>query len=79
MTTPAEYLGTQPGYLHLPPIELFNLLAPVDDYPVGSTVSREALERRGFRIDFQGPDPRRSRAGRTVIVLSRDERSARAA
>jgi hypothetical protein len=79
MTAPAEFLGTQPGYLHLPPIELFNLLAPIDGYPVGSTVSRETLERRGYRIDFQQPDPRRSRAEAIVTLLPRDEFPARAA
>lgn len=79
MTAPAEFLGTQPGYLHLPPIELFTLLAPVDDYPVGSTLSRETLERRGYRVDFQQPDPKRSRAERIVVILHRSELPARAA
>jgi len=48
MNTPAIYLGLQPGFKHLPPIELYNLLIPVGRHPVGSTVSRKTLEAHGF-------------------------------
>ncbi|MBK9991914.1 MAG: hypothetical protein IPP19_14620 [Verrucomicrobia bacterium] len=48
MNAPAIYLGLQPGFKHLPPIELYNLLIPVGRHPVGSTVSRKTLEAHGF-------------------------------
>jgi len=48
MNTPAVYLGLQPGFKHLPPIELYNLLVPVGRHPVGSTVSRKTLEDHGL-------------------------------
>lgn len=48
MNTPAVYLGLQPGFKHLPPIELYNLLAPVGHHPAGSTVSRKTLEDHGL-------------------------------
>jgi hypothetical protein len=47
---PAVYIGTQPGFRHLPAIELYNLLVPVGDHPVGSTVSRTTLERHGWTL-----------------------------
>lgn len=50
MTAPAIYVGLQPGFRHQPPIELYTLLAPVGEHPAGSTVSRQTLERHGFRI-----------------------------
>lgn len=49
MNAPAVYLGTQPGFKHLPPIELYNLLANVGIHPAGSTVSRKTLEAHGFQ------------------------------
>lgn len=48
MTAPAIYLGTQPGFKDVPPIELFNLLAKVGNHPAGSTVSRKTLEHFGY-------------------------------
>jgi len=48
MTIPAFYVGLQPGYRHLPPIELYTLLAQVGEHPAGSTVSRQTLEKHGF-------------------------------
>ena len=47
MNTPAVYLGTQPGFENLPPVELYNLIAKVGPHPVGSTVSRKTLEDNG--------------------------------
>lgn len=48
MTIPAFYVGIQPGYQNLPPIELYTLVAPVGEHPAGSTVSRQTLEKYGF-------------------------------
>jgi len=48
MNAPAVYLGTQPGFKHLPPVELYNLLIKVGHHPVGSTVSRKTLEDHGY-------------------------------
>ncbi len=48
MNTPAIFLGIQPGFKHIPPIELYNLLAPVGRHPAGSTVSRKTLEEHGY-------------------------------
>jgi hypothetical protein len=48
MTTPAVYLGTQPGFENLPPVELYNLKTNVGPHPAGSTVSRKTLEDNGF-------------------------------
>ena len=48
MNAPAVYLGTQPGFKNLPPVELYNLLVKVGRHPVGSTVSRKTLEDHGF-------------------------------
>lgn len=79
MTAPAVFLGTQPGYLHLPPIELFNLLVPVGEYPVGSTVSRQTLENHGYRVSFLQPPAARSRTGRVLAVVVREESPAHAA
>ncbi len=50
MTAPAIYVGLQPGFRQQPPIELYTLLAPVGEHPAGSTVSRQTLEKHGFRI-----------------------------
>ncbi|MBE2213163.1 MAG: hypothetical protein IAE82_04765 [Opitutaceae bacterium] len=79
MNAPAVFLGIQPGFLHLPPIELFNLLAPVGEYPIGSTVSRQTLESHGYRVDFVQPEPVRRRLKRAVALVSRVESPARAA
>lgn len=60
MTTPAIYVGLQAGFRKQPPIELYNLLAPVGNHPAGSTVSRQTLEKHG--VDFPpAPAPRKTR------------------
>ena len=56
---PAVYIGTVAGFRELPAIELYNLLAPVGEHPIGSTVSRRTLERHGYRL----PSPPRPRQG----------------
>jgi hypothetical protein len=48
MTVPATFIGLQFGFGDMPPIELYTLLAPLGDHPVGSTVSRQTLEKHGF-------------------------------
>ncbi|MFT3783435.1 MAG: hypothetical protein QM790_15595 [Nibricoccus sp.] len=48
MNAPAIFLGIQPGYKNIPPVELYNLLVPVGQHPVGSTVSRKTLEDHGL-------------------------------
>jgi hypothetical protein len=50
MTAPARYLGLQPGFRNHPAIELYNLLAPVGEHPRGSTVSRQTLEKHGYKL-----------------------------
>jgi len=50
MTIPAFYVGLQPGFRHLPAIELYTLIAPVGEHPAGSTVSRQTLEKHGFVV-----------------------------
>ena len=45
MIAPAQYLGLQPGFRHIPAIELYNLLAPVGEHPRVSTDTRETLEK----------------------------------
>lgn len=47
---PAVYIGTVAGFRELPAIDLYNLLVPVGEHPVGSTVSRTTLERYGYRL-----------------------------
>ena len=69
MTIPAFYLGLQPGYRHLPPIELYTLLAQVGEHPAGSTVSRQTLEKHGFL-----PPGKRVR-GKTSTTCYRDVNS----
>jgi hypothetical protein len=49
-STPAVYIGTVAGFRDLPAIELYNLLVPVGEHPVGSTVSRRTLERYGYQL-----------------------------
>lgn len=49
-TNPGEYIGTLPGFRDLPAIDLYNLVVPVGDHPVGSTVSRRTLEKHGYRM-----------------------------
>jgi hypothetical protein len=60
MTTPAIYVGLQAGFRQQPPIELYNLVAPVGEHPAGSTVSRQTLEKHG--VNFKpAPAARKSR------------------
>ncbi len=47
MTTSAIFVGLQAGFRKQPPIELYNLVAPVGVHPAGSTVSRQTLEKHG--------------------------------
>lgn len=79
MYAPAVFLGIQPGYLHLPAIELFNLLVPLGEFPVGSTVSRQTLESHGYRVEYLQPPAVRARASRVIAVVSRPAAAARAA
>jgi hypothetical protein len=50
MNAPAVFLGIQPGFDTHAPIELYVLLAPVAHHPVGSTVSRQTLEKHGYSL-----------------------------
>lgn len=61
MNTPAVFLGIQPGFKNLPPVELYNLLAPVGHHPAGSTVSRKTLEDHGYLPPHALPVPIRVR------------------
>jgi hypothetical protein len=62
MTTPAIYVGLQAGFRQQPPIELYNLVAPVGEHPAGSTVSRQTLEKPGVNFP-PAPQGRKSRRG----------------
>ena len=62
MTTPAIYVGLQAGFRQQPPIELYNLVAPVGEHPAGSTVSRQTLEKHGVSFS-PAPHARKSRRG----------------
>ncbi len=50
MNAPAVFLGVQPGFDTHAAIELYVLLSPVGHHPVGSTVSRQTLERHGYTL-----------------------------
>ena len=50
MIAPAQFLGIQPGFGEVSPIELYVLLSPVGHHPIGSTVSRQTLERHGYNV-----------------------------
>ena len=50
MNAPAVFLGVQPGFDTHAAIELYVLLAPVGHHPVGSTVSRQTLEKHGYSL-----------------------------
>lgn len=50
MPAPALFLGIQPGFGEAAAIELYVLLSPVGHHPVGSTVSRQTLERHGYNL-----------------------------
>jgi len=49
MGLPAVYIGTLLGFAHLPETELYNLMAPVGEYPLGATVTRATLEQLAHR------------------------------
>lgn len=56
----ATYIGSMPGFAHLPAIELYNLLVPVGEHPAGSTVSRNTLEKYGIPVPrWSSADPKR--------------------
>jgi hypothetical protein len=46
---PALFLGVQEGCDVIPAFEVYVLLAQVGDHPVGSTISRQTLEKFGYR------------------------------
>ncbi len=48
-TAPARFIGMQRGYGQNPPLELYVLLEPVGEHPIGSAVTRQTLERHGFQ------------------------------
>ena len=52
LSAPVLFLGIQPGFDAQSAIELYVLLAPVGHHPVGSTVSRQTLERHGYQMDI---------------------------
>jgi hypothetical protein len=64
---PAIYIGTLNGFRELPPIDLFNLLAPVGEHPAGSTVSRRTLERHGFAVPRDPSDQPNARPQPTLL------------
>jgi hypothetical protein len=47
---PAVYIGTVEGFRNVPAIDLYNLMVPVGEHPIGSTVSRKTLERYGYQL-----------------------------
>jgi len=49
-TAPATFIGIQDGFGILPPIELYTLDAPVGIHPIGSSVSRQTLEKHGYSV-----------------------------
>ncbi len=71
MKVPAIFLGIQPGFLDLQPVELFTLLAPLGVHPAGSTVSRQTLEAHGYRIEFLQPSAAGSRSTSIFAEISR--------
>ena len=42
---PAVYIGTLLGFAKFPETELYNLIAPVGEYPLGATITRATLEK----------------------------------
>jgi hypothetical protein len=47
MSIRAYFIGVQEGFMHLPSIELWNLLDDIPGHPAGSTVSRRTIEAVG--------------------------------
>ena len=57
---PAVYLGYQPGYLHLPGFDLYQLTEDIPGHPKDSNVSGDTLRKLGYAL----PNHRReSRVG----------------
>lgn len=48
MSIRATFCGIQPGFRHLPAIELWNLVDDIPGHPAGSTVSRRTIEAVGI-------------------------------
>jgi hypothetical protein len=53
---PAKFIGIQEGFGLVPPVELYTLDAPVGEHPVGSSVSRQTLERHGYQVPPVGSE-----------------------
>jgi hypothetical protein len=47
---PVTFLGMQQRAGGKPPLELYNLTQGIEGHPVGSTLTRETLEAKGFRV-----------------------------
>lgn len=45
-----EYLGVQLGYGFQRDTELYNLISAIPGHSAGSTVSKETIERAGYRL-----------------------------
>lgn len=56
LVAPVQFLGIQPGFRDEAAIELYILLSPVGEHPVGSTVSRRTLERHGYNLMPERPE-----------------------
>jgi len=44
-----RYIGVQPGFAHIPPIAMFNIVE--GDYAQGSTVTLKTLFNLGLRVE----------------------------
>ena len=49
---PVVYVGTLLGFAQMPETELYNLVAPVDEYPEGATITRATLEKLASRLGW---------------------------
>lgn len=52
---PAKFIGVQDGFGLMPSIELYVLNAQVGEHPIGSSVSRQTLERHGYYVPPVAP------------------------
>jgi hypothetical protein len=43
-----KHIGTQEGFGMIPSRELYNVVG--GDYEIGSTVTRESMEQKGFKV-----------------------------
>lgn len=50
MIAPAKFIGWQEGVGAIADFPVFNLTAPIDGHPAGSTVSGRALEEAGYEL-----------------------------